>query len=681
MSSISGKGTMMLHDETRGREYQLKGCVILLALLFILLISCHHPAVFASCRLSTANIMAPLHLSDNAAWSRFRGELSAAKGIGIDAVTVDVWWGLVEGNADNQFDWNYYRQVFNAIKDAGLHIIPIFSFHRCGGGPGDDCNIPVPDWVWTSTALSKQDLQFRSEKDNYSEDAVSVWTSHAVMHQYEEFMNAFEDEFGPAFACMIDELNISLGPTGELRYPSYGPHDGWVYPHRGYFQAYGNKAREGFRNWALSNFGGLEGVNARWNATMTYAAEIGPPDDRTPHDGRASSFIAMNDHMDTQYGKDFIDWYNWSLVNHGQRMLETADSAFEGPLNEIPLGMKIPGVHWQMGAGADRPRIAEITAGLIQTSIGFWLRSKAHGYESIMNMVEDLKGSIDRDIVFHFTALEKDNLEWDGGAHAWSLAQDLVHYIAWAAEARGITLKGENALSGGANSDYGWNNIEDAFRYYAYSGFTLLRINQWNNTAKGRYRTFIRNFRCSDWSEAYFRGTANSWGLTPMTRNSSTKLWETEQYFRGENPRFKICHYTNWDEAYPGSDYPVTGGEGRYRITFNDATKQITADRISGGPSGDSLLIHYKEFEYVPGNYVIHTYNGYSGDYSMSYEGAYDGGHWWQIRLYDVLFRFQFCFTNTNGHWDGLDRTYERASHGNEIWVRNGSQQILLSRP
>lgn len=73
------------------------------------------------------------------------------------------------------------------------------------------------------TPLSKQNLQFKSEKGNYSQDAISVWTSYAV-NQYVEFMNAFEDKFGNTFAGIVDELNISLGPTGELRYPAYGPH-------------------------------------------------------------------------------------------------------------------------------------------------------------------------------------------------------------------------------------------------------------------------------------------------------------------------------------------------------------------------------------------------------------------------------------------------------------------------
>jgi len=64
----------------------------------------------------------------------------------------------------------------------------------------------------------------------------------------------------------------------------------------------------------------------------------------------------------------------------------------------------------------------------------------------------------------------------------------------------------------------------------------------------------------------------------------------------------------------------------------------------------------------------------------MTYEGAYDGGHWWKTQL-TTPSHFQFCFTNSNGNWDGLDRTYDRISCGNEIWVRNKSTEILASKP
>src|SRR4051794_15459639 len=65
------------------------------------------------------------------------------------------------------------------------------------------------------------------------------------------------------------------------------------------------------------------------------------------------------------------------------------------------------------------------------------------------------------------------------------------------------------------------------------------------------------------WTTGYFRGTPNNWVATPLTKNTTSGLWETQQTFSGANPRFKISRYTeNWNEAYPAQDYLITGGDG-----------------------------------------------------------------------------------------------------------------------
>ncbi|GAB2526681.1 hypothetical protein GCM10008940_31730 [Microbulbifer agarilyticus] len=88
------------------------------------------------------------------------------------------------------------------------------------------------------------------------------------------------------------------------------------------------------------------------------------------------------------------------------------------------------------------------------------------------------------------------------------------------------------------------------------------------------------------WSEAWFRGTPNNWGTTAMEYDAGEGVWFTEQTFDAANPRFKISHYQNWDEAYPANDYQVTNG--RYRITFNDASKVISVTEVVEPPPGNS---------------------------------------------------------------------------------------------
>ncbi|MCE3251095.1 MAG: hypothetical protein K0Q67_105 [Cellvibrio sp.] len=83
------------------------------------------------------------------------------------------------------------------------------------------------------------------------------------------------------------------------------------------------------------------------------------------------------------------------------------------------------------------------------------------------------------------------------------------------------------------------------------------------------------------WAHSYFRGTPNNWAATGMTKNATTGLWETWQNFSGANPRFKISRYSdNWNEAYPAQDYLIVGGDGDYKITFNELTKAVVATRV-----------------------------------------------------------------------------------------------------
>ena len=58
------------------------------------------------------------------------------------------------------------------ITAAGLDIAPILSFHQCGGNVGDDCDVPLPPWLWRKYAnrtldgvrIGPDGLKHRSEQ-------------------------------------------------------------------------------------------------------------------------------------------------------------------------------------------------------------------------------------------------------------------------------------------------------------------------------------------------------------------------------------------------------------------------------------------------------------------------------------------------------------------------------------
>lgn len=56
---------------------------------------------------------------------------------------------------------------------------------------------------------------------------------------YFDYMRSFRVEFDEFFeAGVISEIEVGLGPCGELRYPSYPAKHGWKYPGIGEFQVF-----------------------------------------------------------------------------------------------------------------------------------------------------------------------------------------------------------------------------------------------------------------------------------------------------------------------------------------------------------------------------------------------------------------------------------------------------------
>jgi alpha-amylase len=475
---------------------------------------------------ATVNVMAPLWIDDwqtsGPEWRAFTASLAVADAQGVDAVAVDVWWGAVEASRGS-FDWAYYDKVFGAVVGAGLDLVPLMSFHECKSNVGDDCDISVPSFVWEPVQICgvtgecssvPADNAYRSEYGNDNHEAPSPWGigNDRTLRDMRDFMNAFEDHFtatGTDFADRIQEVTISGGPAGELRYPSYAKHDSMVagdpagYPNRGTFQSYTPSAIAAFADWAVARYGSVAGVATAWGIPGLTYSMISPPTDH-------ERFINSGAYRSITYGRDFTRWYNESLLRHGHEVMVQAIDAFDGGLATVPLGIKVPGVHWQTMSTSPMQRAPEVAAGLIHTDQAYNAASTSHGYDGIANLVRDLDVHGDgasaptHHVLLHFTALEMpDGREWDGSAHAYSDAASLVGWVGAAAAKAHITLKGENALadnlgSVGSTSGPGWSHIRDAFSGSTpYSGLTILRIGQVTasgSVARSEFERFIRDF-------------------------------------------------------------------------------------------------------------------------------------------------------------------------------------------
>jgi beta-amylase len=455
---------------------------------------------------TTIHAMAPLLVGNpndmnsdetKAALADWRRQLAEAKNLKIDGISMDFWWGMIE-QEKGKFNFDYFHALTDDVIKAGLDVAAVLSFHQCGGNVGDTENIPIPTWVWKDLAdkYGTNDLnigKYKSEQGNYSPEVIQLWADKYAVNYYSNVMNAFKTSFA-AKAPFISEVNISLGPSGEMRYPSYNSHDvGTGYPTRGALQAYSDLAKADFRSWAIKKYGSVQAVGAAWGIKDLNAENILPPDN-------ASSFYDMNNHLNTPYGKDLIDWYNGSLVEHGKNVLSTAQGIFgaaDSPFLGTPVGAKIPGVHWRMGwidgnnnvTFSDRK--AETNAGLIQTSEP-WTQSNAYGYQNVLNMfksLQPLRPGTGTPIIPSYTCLELP--DGQDGPDAQSLPHTAATRFGQAANALGLSLKGENALSGTLYNGYDWDLMDNEVRTPEspgryYSGLTILRLHDIVDNPVGR---------------------------------------------------------------------------------------------------------------------------------------------------------------------------------------------------
>lgn len=58
-------------------------------------------------------------------------QLRVLKSVNVDGVTVDCWWGIVEGHAPLEYNWNGYRRLFQMVRDLKLKLQVSFRWKSC----------------------------------------------------------------------------------------------------------------------------------------------------------------------------------------------------------------------------------------------------------------------------------------------------------------------------------------------------------------------------------------------------------------------------------------------------------------------------------------------------------------------------------------------------------------------
>jgi beta-amylase len=385
-------------------------------------------------------VMAPLKKITD--WEDFKKKLDQLKANGVYALTTDIWWGLVEGEGDNQFDWSYYRKYAEVVEASGLKWVPILSTHQCGGNVGDQCDYPIPTWLWNKDKL--ENMAFKSESGYINQEALAPWWK-GTEKQYDELYKSFARHFADKRELIV-KIYLSGGPAGEIRYPSYQGGDSWEYPERGNLQAYSEGAGRDFQQAMRKKYATIKNVNNAWGKKLSSWEDIEPPNN-------GDAFFTTGEVYHSQYGKDFMMWYQGVLEQHLSKIAKTAHKRFD-PLFNVPIGAKISGVHWKMNDPV-MPHSAEYSA----------------GYYNYAKLLDQFKASR---LALTFTCLEmKDNQAYE--SPYYSAPETLVVQIANLAKERGISLNGENALALTGN-EWGFKNTAEKISTNRFDGFTLLRM-------------------------------------------------------------------------------------------------------------------------------------------------------------------------------------------------------------
>ncbi|XP_062090333.1 beta-amylase 2, chloroplastic [Humulus lupulus] len=359
-------------------------------------------------------------------------ELKILKSINVDGVMIDCWWGIVEAHSPQVYNWSGYRKLFQIVRELHLKLQVVMSFHECGGNVGDDVHIPLPSWV-TEIGLSNPDIYFtdREGKRNtecltWGIDKERVLKGRTAVEVYFDYMRSFRVEFDEFFEDgVISEIEVGLGPCGELRYPSYPAKHGWRYPGIGEFQCYDKYLMK-----SLTKAAEVRG-HSNWARGPDNAGSY----NSTPH---KTGFFRDGGEYDSYYGRFFLNWYSRTLIDHGDRVLSLANLAFEGSC----IAAKLSGIHWWYKTAS---HAAELTA-------GFYNPANRDGYAPIAAMFKKHEAAL------NFTCVELRTLDQhEDFPEALADPEGLVWQVLNAAWDVCIPVASENALN--CHDREGYNKI------------------------------------------------------------------------------------------------------------------------------------------------------------------------------------------------------------------------------
>lgn len=442
--------------------------VFLLPILFAILALCYTKPVYVMMPLDTVGTNGKLTNS-----GKTQTYINKIKESGAAGIMIDVWWGIAEQSAKN-YNFNAWKEVASMCQNAGLKMQVVASFHRCGGNVNDSCNIPIPSFVLT--AARNNDLLYKDQWGNVDEeclsvsaDTSSVFNGRNAVEMYYDFINAMLSQLSSYVnSKVLTEVQVGMGPAGELRYPAYQS-DKWSFPHVGGFQCWNKHMISSFQSSAKA------AGHSDWNS---------PPTDAGNYNSMPNDTTFFRNGFKTDYGKFFLKWYQQQLIDHADRVLTKVAPLIQG--KKVNVAVKIAGIHWLYN---HESHAAELTS-------GYWncKNCGSNGYKYFAQLFAKHK------VIFDFTCLEMGNNH--DGEYAMSRPYDLVRQTMDDVYSNGYRYyAGENALQvyNDNSTASSYNNILTQTRYHAdqFKGFTYLRADDtlFSSSNYNNFKNFVNNMK------------------------------------------------------------------------------------------------------------------------------------------------------------------------------------------
>uniref|UniRef100_A0A0D9Z7D4 Beta-amylase n=1 Tax=Oryza glumipatula TaxID=40148 RepID=A0A0D9Z7D4_9ORYZ len=261
--------------------------------------------------------------------------------LGVDGVELPVSWAVAQpGPTGDELGWAGYLAVAAMVRDAGLCLRVSLDTHGSA----------LPAWV-AAAAAADPDILFADRSGNrrdgclsFAVDELPVLGGKSPLQAYEAFFRSFAAAFHDFLGSTVTDVTVSLGPNGELKYPSYPPGSDGAggYGGAGEFQCYDRHMLARLKRHAVAAGQPLWGLSGPHDA---------PRYGESPES--STFFRSPGGSWETAYGGFFLSWYAGELLAHGDRVLAAARRVFDG--EPVELSAKVP---------LPRSRPAEATAGL-----------------------------------------------------------------------------------------------------------------------------------------------------------------------------------------------------------------------------------------------------------------------------------------------------------------------------